>query len=230
MNLGLRWIAGSLALIVLCSFLCRGFESTILGADEIVGRVKSVKGEVMLCKREGLPFSPAKEGAKLFAGGIVLALDDSSVSLLLDGRGEVVLADNASLRLAQRESSGEYSAVTGVRAPVLFLFPCGDSEIRLGEELSFTFGINHSLDKIAGLKGFEIYGLHEDRAFELGFPEGAEAMEGAELLASFEARDDPSKEGYTWYRVDARPADGAAFEVGEYFFNDTAPTEIYTFV
>ena len=146
----------------------------------------------------------------------MLALDDSSVSLLLDGRGEVVLADNASLRLAQRESSGEYSAVTGVRAPVLFLFPCGDSEIRLGEELSFTFGINHSLDKIAGLKGFEIYGLHDDRAFELGFPEGAEAMEGAELLASFEARDDPSKEGYTWYRVDARPADGAAFEVGEY--------------
>ena len=97
-------------------------------AGNPIGTVKSVDGEVMVSAGEGEPFGPAEAGAELAEGGVVVVMEDSTAVLDLAGKGEVTLADMASLKLEAPADGGEYSTVTGVRAPVLFLFPAPQRE------------------------------------------------------------------------------------------------------
>jgi hypothetical protein len=114
-----------------------------------VGTVKSVEGDVMVAAGEGEPFAAAEAGAELAEGGLIVVMEDSTAVLDLAGK-EVTLSDMASLKLEAPKDGGEYSTVTGVRAPVLFLFPTGQSPELPPGELALTFGINHSLEKILG--------------------------------------------------------------------------------
>ena len=153
-----------------------------LFAGPEIGFVKSVEGTVMVCPDEGQAFAPAKVGQKVFSGGVVVAMEDGSVVLDIKGKGELTLSDNAALKLKEVSATGEYSAVTGVRAPVLFLYPTGDSKELKPGIITVTFGINHSLDKVKGIKEYRLFLLHEDKGDELDDPEGPEAITSSQSL------------------------------------------------
>ena len=70
-------------------------------------------------------------------------------------------------RLKQVAATGEFTTVTGVRAPVLFLFPMGRSQAIEPGKVDMTFGVNPR-------EGYNIGSTfyHPDMAFALDFPEG----------------------------------------------------------
>ncbi len=186
----------------LCMLLC---SSTLVFAGAEIGYVKSVDGAVMVCPDEGQAFGPAKVGQKVFSGGVVVAMEDGTVVLDIKGKGELTLADNAALKLKEVAASGEYSAVTGVRAPVLFLFPTGETEDLKAGKVTVTFGLNHSLDKVRAVKSYQLYALHEDEGDELDDPEGPEALALAQEIGAFKRCKRPAKDGYSWYKVESEP-------------------------
>jgi hypothetical protein len=167
-----------------------------------------------------MPFAPAQEGMSLFQGGTVIALEDASATLSLKGKGEIKVTDNASLKL--KEVAGEFSTVTGVRAPVLFLFPTGESGPCTADSVVVTFGINHNLDKIQGVDSFDIYALHEDAEDGVEGDDPEALLDAATHLATFEAKGKVSEKDYTWYSV---PSDVLLEEDGEYTLFITATRE-----
>lgn len=184
-----------------------------LSAADAVGTVKSVEGEVMASIAEGEAFAPVEAGARLHQGGVIVVMEDSSVVLDLAGKGEVTLADMASLKLDAPAEGGEYSTVTGVRAPVLFLFPTGETAGLAPGDQVLTFGINHDLDKIRGVEVFRIHALHEDDEYELEGDSDAELIDASKVVAEFTRKSKTKAADYTWYNVmTSRPLDAP----GEY--------------
>ena len=188
--------------IILISFL---FPFSLFAGAEI-GFVKSVEGSVMVCPDEGQAFAPAKVGQKVFSGGVIVAMEDGSVVLEIKGKGELTLTDNAALKLKEVAATGEYSAVTGVRAPVLFLYPTGETDDLKAGQVSVTFGINHSLDKVKGVKEYRLFLLHEDVEDELDEPDGPAALKAAQVVAKFKSLKKPATNTYSWYTVKTKKA------------------------
>lgn len=181
-------------------------------ANKAIGHIESLEGTVMCCPADGHQFAPARQGQPLFAGGVIVTMETGRAVLQVEGKGRLTIADNAALKLAAIDTGGEYSAVTGVRAPVLFLYPTGQSnEIRPGTT-EITFGLNHDLDSVRGLTDFRVYALHEDNADELDDPDGPESIRHGTVIASFSTSAHKATEGYTWYSVKTSPLEVA----GEY--------------
>jgi len=175
-------------------------------ADDVLGEVKDVSGDVVVSPADGSPFVPATVGRRLVRGAVVIVMEDSRALLTLKDRGEVTLVDNASLKLEPAVASGDYTTVTAVRAPVLFLFPTGRSAAVRPGAVPCTFGINHTLDTVRGVTTFRLYALHEDAEDELDEDAGpAAALEVATLLAEVPVRTHRAETGYTWYRVTSKP-------------------------
>lgn len=178
-----------------------------------VGTVRSVEGEVMASVADGEPFGPVDAGTELHEGGVVVVMEDSTAVLDLAGKGPVTLADMASLKLEASASTGEYSTVTGVRAPVLFLYPTGTSADLAPGRVALTFGINHDLDKIRGVEAFQVMALHEDAEADLAGEGDAELLDAAKVIGEFAAKARTARADYTWYDLrSTEPLEGP----GEY--------------
>jgi hypothetical protein len=182
--------------------------------DTSVGSVKEFKGQVLINDKEGEPFVPAKTGLSLFQGGAVIVMDDASVLLEIKGRGNMHLTDNAAIQLKDVAATGEFTRVTAVRAPVLFLYPTGLSASKAPGITKLVFGINHNLDKLKGAIDFKVYALHEDSEDELDEDASlSEFIKSSLLLASFKRKEVYSENGYTWYNLQS---DSQLTDTGEY--------------
>ena len=187
--------------------------------NDPIGRIKETQGQVLINNNEGEPFIPAKTGVSLFKGGAVVVMDDASVVLDINGRGTLHLTDNAAIQLKDVEATGEFTRVTGVRAPVLFLYPTGQSDESTGL-VKLVFGINHNLDKIKGLRNFNAYAIFEDAEDELD--EDAplnEVTDHSILLGSFNRKKNSSINSYSWYELNSK---SSLNEDGEYTIYITA--------
>lgn len=181
--------------------LALGATALPVAAAGTVGTVKSVEGQVMMATGEGEEFGLAEVGAELPSGGVIVVMEDSTAVLDLAGKGEVTLSDMASLKLEAPAAGGEYSTVTGVRAPVLFLFPTGQtSDLPPGPQ-ALTFGINHDLDKVKGVPKFRVLALHEDDEAELEGDSDGERIDAARVVAEFETKAKTVPADYTWYNL-----------------------------
>lgn len=171
-------------------------------AEDAIGSVKAMDGPVLLRDREGDAFAPAKVGQPLFGGGTVLVMEDASATLALTGRKDVTLDDNVALNLRAFEGQGEFAAVTGVRAPVLFLHPTGATGPRPPGTLQLAFGIHHGLESIRAVKDFQVHALHEDAEDELPLDAPVEAViEAARAIAGFQRPAKVPADGYAWYSM-----------------------------
>lgn len=175
--------------------------ATAAGAGDAIGTVKSIDGEVMASVGEGEPFGPVTAGTELMEGGVVVVMEDSTAVLDLAGKGEVTLADMASLKLEAPADGGEYSTVTGVRAPVLFLFPTGQTGDLPPGPQALTFGINHDLEKVAGVESFRVHALHEDDEADLEGDGDAERIDASQVVATFTKKAKTASADYTWYNL-----------------------------
>lgn len=171
---------------------------------EPVGKLAKVEGAVLVRPDAGEGFAPGTVGQVLHRGGAVVVMEGAAATLDLGARGKVELADNAALDLAQALAAGQFSTVTGVRAPVLFLHPTGDSDPYVEGALRVTLGINHDLDKVRGVTEFSLYALHEDDEYDLDPDAGVGAvLEVATELTSFQAKPvGGGRSGYTWYDLE----------------------------
>ena len=196
----------------LAALLALGLAAPALAGDA-VGTVKSIEGAVMLSAGDGEPFEPAEVGAALPSGGAVVVMEDSTAVLDLLGKGEVSLSDMASLKLEAPADGGEYSTVTGVRAPVLFLFPTGQSKDLPAGAQALTFGINHDLEKVQPVTEFRVHALHEDTEAELEGDSDGELIDASEVVATFTRKAERAEADYTWYNL---MTDEALEAEGEY--------------
>lgn len=177
-----------------------------LRAEEAaIGSVKAMSGQVLLRSDAAGPFSPAAVGSPLHGGGTVLVLEESSATLAITGRKDLTLDDNAALNLRDVDGTGEFAAVTGVRAPVLFLFPKGNSSPQAPGPMKLAFGVHHGLDAIRDVTRFRVYALHEEAQDELPLDAPSEALvEAATVVAEFLRKKDAPRDGYTWYALTTR--------------------------
>lgn len=188
--------------------------------DDTVGAVKEFEGQVLVNDKEGAPFVPASAGLSLFRGGAVIVMDDASAILEIKGRGNIHLTDNAAVELKNVVSTGEFTRVTGVRAPVLFLYPTGQSDSSAPGIIRIVFGINHNLDKIKGALDFKIHALHEDSEDNLDEDASlSEIVNNSTLLSSFKRKRAYSEKDYSWYNL---KSDSKLSGEGEYTIYLTA--------
>lgn len=188
--------------------------------DRSVGAVKEFEGQVLINNKEGAPFVPASAGLSLFRGGAVIVMDDASVILEIKGRGNIHLTDNAAVELKNVASTGEFTRVTGVRAPVLFLYPTGQSDCSTPGTIRIVFGINHNLDKIKGAVDFKVHAIHEDSEDDLDEDASlSETVKNSTLLCSFKRKTAYSEKDYSWYTL---KSDSKLSDTGEYSIYLTA--------